>query len=405
MPRCYVNGSLLSTDKSAIIWGRFASPTPHIWPPLAPDNVVVSDSFDNGILGTNPNTGSGWSDTSQSGCSASESGGTARLTTDGASGIASMVSNDEFQWFDDAGVTISWRWKSEETNVNHQKVDFAVYKNTITFGGDNQPLFDHEAAGLNTPEGTPSIILSFTHENNNSEAKLWVNSPDGADEPYNDVHSNLWGVPFPTWGWGADDNTWLDVTMKLNNDGYMLTFSESLRSEYFGTSNAYISEDGKSIWGTWCKNEDGQVPFWNDFGDIDWAGGSEAIFAVATAWSGTDPGQQSLGTILVDSLTITDSASLTLGTISGDTDWDADSDNVDFGALYGNFTGPEGADKTWEHGDFDGDGDVDNVDFGTLYGNYTGPLAGGMDLQVTPEPGMLALLGLGGAAMLRRRRR
>jgi len=56
----------------------------------------------------------------------------------------------------------------------------------------------------------------------------------------------------------------------------------------------------------------------------------------------------------------------------------------------------------WPDGDFDGDGDVDNVDFGILYGNYTGPAAGGMDLQVSPEPVTLALLGLGGLGLLRR---
>jgi len=89
----------------------------------------------------------------------------------------------------------------------------------------------------------------------------------------------------------------------------------------------------------------------------------------------------------------------------GDADYDGDVDNVDFGRLYGAFTGPGSSGKTWENGDFDDDGDVDNVDFGTLYGNYTGPLAGGMDLQVTPEPATLILLGLSGAALLRRRSR
>ena len=81
-------------------------------------------------------------------------------------------------------------------------------------------------------------------------------------------------------------------------------------------------------------------------------------------------------------------------------------DNVDFGALYGNFTGPGGSGKVWKQGDFDGDRDVDNVDFGTLYGNYTGPLAGNMDLdlQVAPEPTTLTLLALAGATLLRRRR-
>jgi len=88
----------------------------------------------------------------------------------------------------------------------------------------------------------------------------------------------------------------------------------------------------------------------------------------------------------------------------GDCDWDGDVDNVDFGSLYGNFTGPGTFDKDWYDGDFDGDGDVDNVDFGTLYGAFTGPQASGMNVQETPEPMMLMLLGLGGASLLRRPR-
>jgi len=55
--------------------------------------------------------------------------------------------------------------------------------------------------------------------------------------------------------------------------------------------------------------------------------------------------------------------------------------------------------------DIDGDGDVDNVDFGTLYGNWTDALAGGMDLQVTPEPATLVVIGLGACLSLRRRRK
>ena len=70
--------------------------------------------------------------------------------------------------------------------------------------------------------------------------------------------------------------------------------------------------------------------------------------------------------------------------------------NFDFDLLIG-------PDKTIP-ADIDRDGDVDNVDIGTLLGNYTGVPAGGMDLQVTPEPATLCLLSLGGAAMLRRRR-
>jgi len=91
--------------------------------------------------------------------------------------------------------------------------------------------------------------------------------------------------------------------------------------------------------------------------------------------------------------------------IAGDTDWDGDVDNVDFGALYGSFTGPEGAGMTWQQGNFDYDGDVDNVDFGTLYGCYTGPLAGGaFDGAIVPEPVTVGVLVLAAAGALIRRR-
>ena len=61
--------------------------------------------------------------------------------------------------------------------------------------------------------------------------------------------------------------------------------------------------------------------------------------------------------------------------------------------------------RTWAEGDFDGDGDVDNVDFGIVFGNFTAGSAGGMDFLVTPEPATVALLAIGGVALLRRRRR
>ena len=55
--------------------------------------------------------------------------------------------------------------------------------------------------------------------------------------------------------------------------------------------------------------------------------------------------------------------------------------------------------RTASQGDTDGDGDVDDSDLGTSFSGYTGPLT-----AAVPEPTSLALLGLGGLLIARRRR-
>ena len=90
------------------------------------------------------------------------------------------------------------------------------------------------------------------------------------------------------------------------------------------------------------------------------------------------------------------------GSLPGDTNGDGDVDDSDLGTSFANYTGPIGAagGKTAAEGDTNGDGDVDDSDLGTSFANYTGPIS---PVSV-PEPTSLALLGLGGLCMLRRRR-
>ena len=88
--------------------------------------------------------------------------------------------------------------------------------------------------------------------------------------------------------------------------------------------------------------------------------------------------------------------------IPGDTDGDGDVDDSDLGNSFANYTGPVGGagGKTAAQGDTDGDGDIDDSDLGTSFSNYTGPLGP----TNVPEPGSLALLGVGGLWVVRRRR-
>ncbi|MEM7681556.1 MAG: dockerin type I domain-containing protein [Planctomycetota bacterium] len=85
--------------------------------------------------------------------------------------------------------------------------------------------------------------------------------------------------------------------------------------------------------------------------------------------------------------------------VDGDANGDGDVDLLDFDILAGNFGAGPGAVGGESIGDFNGDGNVDLLDFDILAGNFgfTSPSA-------VPEPASAAVLGLAGAALLRRRR-
>ncbi|MEM7806637.1 MAG: dockerin type I domain-containing protein [Planctomycetota bacterium] len=93
--------------------------------------------------------------------------------------------------------------------------------------------------------------------------------------------------------------------------------------------------------------------------------------------------------------------------LPGDANGDGTVDLADFGILRANFGSTSG---TFMTGDFNGDGNVDLADFGILRANFG--TSSGSDIAaldawystVVPEPTTLALAGLGGLALLRRRR-
>jgi lysophospholipase L1-like esterase len=88
--------------------------------------------------------------------------------------------------------------------------------------------------------------------------------------------------------------------------------------------------------------------------------------------------------------------------VPGDVDADGLIDDSDLGNAFASYTGPAGAFgyKTLADGDVDGDGDVDDADLGAVFAGYSGSNSPGV-----PEPGTWAMILMGGAVAVKRRRK
>jgi len=104
----------------------------------------------------------------------------------------------------------------------------------------------------------------------------------------------------------------------------------------------------------------------------------------------------------VDGLRVYLTGLVATSAIPGDANNNGFVDDDDLAILLSNWEQDAGTVTNWALGDFTGDTDIDDDDLAVLLGNWTGPPPGGAGV---PEPATMALLGLGGLSVLRRRRK